>query len=127
MPEKLLTLKELALHLEIDEVEIRRLADIGVIPAYRVGGSFLRFRKEQVDAIKDEIVRKSGKISTLPFSSKQEIPKDDKSKAFRGDRTTLKKAPESMGDKVCDFFYFNDFYIVCIAIIAALLYFITKM
>ena len=29
--------------------------DAGEIPAYKIGDTFLRFRKEQIDAIKSEI------------------------------------------------------------------------
>ena len=55
MPEKLLTIREVAEHLKVSEEEVKRLVDIGEIPAYRIGGSFLRFRKEQLDAIRSEI------------------------------------------------------------------------
>ena len=55
MPEKLLTIREVAEHLKVSEEEVKRLVDIGEIPAYRIGGSFLRFRREQLDAIQREI------------------------------------------------------------------------
>ena len=55
MPEKLLTIGEVAEYLKISEEEVKRLVDIGEIPAYRIGGSFLRFRKEQIDGIRPEI------------------------------------------------------------------------
>ena len=66
MPEKLLTLKELSVYLDISEVEIQKLVDVGVIPAYRLGGSFLRFRKDQIDAVKEEISTKKMLGDTMP-------------------------------------------------------------
>src|SRR3989338_3937431 len=55
MPEKLLSIKEVAEYLKISEEEVKRLVDQGEIPAYKIGDTFLRFRKEQIDAIRDEI------------------------------------------------------------------------
>ena len=55
MPEKLMTIKEVADFLKISEEEVKRLVDIGEIPAYRIGDTFLRFRKEQLDAVRTEV------------------------------------------------------------------------
>ena len=42
--EKLLTVREVAIYLNISEKEVMDLAQAGTIPAYRVGGVFLRFK-----------------------------------------------------------------------------------
>ena len=55
MPEKLLTIHEASNILGVTEGEIRALVERGVFPAYRIGGKFLRFRKEQIFAIRSEI------------------------------------------------------------------------
>ncbi|MCX5668431.1 MAG: helix-turn-helix domain-containing protein, partial [Candidatus Omnitrophica bacterium] len=55
MPEHLLNIKEVAAYLGVSEEEVKRLVDIGEMPAYKIGDSFLRFRREQVDAVKSEI------------------------------------------------------------------------
>lgn len=118
MPEKLLTLKELSAYLNMHENEIQKLVDDGVIPAYVIGGSFLRFRKEQIDAIKDELMARS---------SQPAVEKE----AVHGPVLEIKEEPaeikESFADKIHDFFYFNDFYIVSAFIVAVLLVIIFKM
>lgn len=118
MPEKLLTLKELSDHLNISEDEIRKLVDMGVIPAYSIGGSFLRFRKEQMDIIRNEILAK--KIPVI--STKQFIPKTKNMK-----NEEPEEVRERFGEKILDFVYFNDFYIISLACIAFLLYIILKL
>jgi len=114
MPEKLLTLEELALHLDIPEEEIRKLVESGVIPAYSIGGSFLRFRRDQIDAIKNEITSKS--VSTVPEAGKPHYHK-----------VRHHDVPEKFTDKVADFFYFNDFYLISMLLIAALVYVIMNL
>ncbi|MDD5439499.1 MAG: helix-turn-helix domain-containing protein [Candidatus Omnitrophica bacterium] len=115
MSDKLLTLKELAHYLGIDEDTVEELIDEGIIPAYKIGGSFIRCRKEQVDAIRDEITAKTAQLAQKPVLAHAH---------------TAAKQPqtrESFFDVIADFFYFNDFYIVCFFIIAALLYIIVKL
>ena len=117
MPEKLLTLKELAEYLGKSESEVKPLVDSGVIPAYRIGGSFLRFRKDQIDAIKNEIVAKNFQVSAVAEKIEVRVTRMERS---------LESA-NSVGDKLLDFLYFNDFYIVSICAIAFLIYLILKM
>lgn len=116
MPEKLFTLKELSAYLNLSESEIKMLVDAGIIPAYRIGGSFLRFRKEQIDAIRDEISLKvsQGALKAPP-----------RKVTYR--REGEADYQEGFLDRVIDFFHFNDFYIVSIAVISLLIYIITKM
>ncbi len=49
MAEKLLTIREVAQKLGITEREVMELAESGNLPAYKVGGVYLRFKQEQVD------------------------------------------------------------------------------
>jgi excisionase family DNA binding protein len=98
--EKLLTVREVAIFLGVSEREVVDLAEAGKIPAYKVGGVYLRFKKEQVSEFKK---------SAEPLLSK--------------------KAPEedaSSEDRVSDFLYFNDFYIFSLVIIALLLFVISQ-
>jgi len=116
MPEKLLTLKELSEYLNIPEDDIENLVDAGVIPAYRIGGSFLRFRKEQIDAIRNEI-----RMKTTGMRPPQKTATVEK---------TAGKPPEtrnSFANSIRDFFYFNDFYILCLVLLFFLLYVIFTM
>ena len=91
--DKLITVREAAKELGIEEQEVIELAEDGRIPAYKIGGVYLRFKPEQVQEAK----RRLGKI--------------------------LKKQATkfSFSEKLEDFFYFNDFYILSLLIIIALL------
>jgi excisionase family DNA binding protein len=118
MPEKLLTLKELSAYLKIGEDDIRELVDLGELPAYRIGGSFLRFRKEQVDAVKDEVISrlehrqsKPVAVTSAPVKARESVP-----------AVQAEEMNDAFNDKLRDFFYFNDFYIVSAAIMTVLLY-----
>lgn len=93
--EKLLTVRDVSMILGISEKEVVDLAESGTIPAYKIGGVYLRFKKEQIQEFK--------KLSKLPTR-----------KVDAGLKYPLK-------DKINDFFYFNDFYILTILIIILLL------
>jgi len=92
--EKLLTIRDVSLILGISEKEVVDLAEAGNLPAYKVGGVYLRFKREQIEAFK-----KSNKAFTY--------------------KTPLKKY--AFKDRVADFFYFNDFYILSVLIILLML------
>jgi len=96
MREKLLTIREAAHYLGISEKEVIEFAEQGLIPAYKIGGAYLRFKKEQLDSVKNN-------FNNL-------IQKDNLRYSFF--------------DRVKDFFYYNDFYIICLLIIAILIYYI---
>ncbi|OGX43124.1 MAG: hypothetical protein A3F87_04595, partial [Omnitrophica WOR_2 bacterium RIFCSPLOWO2_12_FULL_51_24] len=53
--EKLISLHDAADILELSEEELRRFVAEGKIPAYRIGGEYLRFRKSQVEALRSRI------------------------------------------------------------------------
>lgn len=93
--EKLLTLREVSLILGISEKEVMNLAESGAIPAYKVGGVYLRFKREQVQGYH--------KLSR-PLTVKTDA---DLKNSFQ--------------DKLSDFFYFNDFYILAAVLIVSLL------
>ena len=95
--EKLLTVREVSAQLEISEKNVLDLAESGALAAYKVGGVYLRFKPSQVEEFK--------KSSTAVGRLTKEY---------------------SAADRIYDFLYFNDFYIVATVIIAALLYLILK-
>lgn len=94
--EKLLTVREVSLILGISERAVLDLAENGTLPAYKIGGVYLRFRKEQIQEYRKRFI----------------IPSD------KG-RTRIKNY--SFGDRVADYLYFNDFYIASAIIVALLL------
>lgn len=126
MSEKLLTIREVAENLRISEEEVKRLVDIGEIPAYRIGGTFLRFRKEQIDAIKNEIEEVEEKE---PEHSKPVLDEHGKPTHHITELETEIKTREpavrqydySFPEKVRDFVYFYDFYIVSFVVIVVLM------
>lgn len=93
--ERLLTVRDVASILGISEKEVLDLAESAKLPAYKVGGVYLRFKPEQVEAFRK--------------SSKSHLSKTDIKQKY------------SFKDKVSDFFYFNDFYILSILIILLIL------
>jgi len=55
MSEKLMTLRELCEYLKAPEERVISLVEEKSLPAYKIGGELLRFRKEQIDAMRSEI------------------------------------------------------------------------
>jgi len=96
--EKLLTTREVSRLLGISEKELIEMTKRGDIPHYKVAGEFLRFRKPEIFKIKDEIQRKFN----------------------------CARPQTSLGERVREFFYFNDFYILSGAVITVLLWYIFK-
>lgn len=94
--EKLLTVRDVSIILGISEKEVIDLAESGQMPAYKVGGVFLRFKREQVDEIR--------KTFRPAISAHEENRKK-----------------YSIDEKIRDFFYFNDFYILSVLIILLML------
>ncbi len=107
MSDKLLTLKEAAECLRLSEKEVRDLANKGKIPAYHIGGIYLRFKEENIFSLR-------GKYGGC-------VRMDVK-----------KNRPEEQGysdtflSNIKDFFYFNDFYFISAGTITFLIYLILK-
>jgi excisionase family DNA binding protein len=95
MSEKLLTIREVSSTLGLTEKQVIDLAEEGTIPAYKVGGVYLRFKREQIDEYK---------------------------KVLRASRTPQKAGLIAVTDAIKDFFYFNDFYLLSGLVIFALIY-----
>ena len=126
MPEHLLNIKEVANYLGVSEEEVKRLVDIGEIPAYKIGDSFLRFRKEQMDAVKAEIgdVEKKdpGRVEIkLDSRGKPTHPYTDIEKDIKRKEPAAKQYDYTAAEKLQDFFYYNDFYILSAVIVVILL------
>lgn len=98
MGEKLLTTREVSKILDISEKDVIELTEANKIPHFKVAGEFLRFKKEDIIALKREIQKKFN----------------------------IQKEQASLSERIKDFIYFNDFYIVSSIIIAVLLWAIIK-
>ncbi len=96
MSEGLITEEEVKSYLKVDSPEIDQLIRRGKLTAYRVGGSFVRYRKDEVIAIR------SGRKFRLPDQFER-----------------------SWFDKVRDFLNFHGIYIfLTILIVALTIYFV---
>ena len=104
--EKLISLHDAADILELSEEELRRFVAEGKIPAYRIGGEYLRFRNSQVDALRSRI--RILKHQSVPILDIRPAQKEEK------------KAGYSLLDRIKDFAYFNDFYILAFVLIVLL-------
>lgn len=88
--EKLWTTSEAAECLGVTEQDVEQLVKEGKLTGYKLGGQFLRFRPDQVEALK-------GKIR------------------FRANPSAAKRAvhpPVSPFGRLREFFYFYDFYVL---------------
>ena len=131
MPEKLLTIKEVADYLKLSEEEVKRLVDIGEIPAYRIGDTFLRFRREQVDAVRQEVFDIEEKEPehgrpALDAAGHATHTYTDLEADIKRKEPGTRQYDYTIMEMVKDFFYFNDFYIASFIVIALLMYFIFK-
>lgn len=96
--EKLLTTREASHFLGISEKEVIDLANNNLMAHFKLGGEFLRFRREDLINIKPLIKKKYN----LP------------------EKKHLRR------ELLREFFYFNDFYIISGAIIITLVFIILK-
>jgi len=90
----MLTLDEVKNFLEVEQSVIEKYIKEELLHAYKIGGVYIRFRKEEVLGLKYDVLSKK----------KKAVP----SKSF--------------GQRVLDFWRFNNFYIISVLVILALAY-----
>jgi excisionase family DNA binding protein len=96
MSSQYITVRETAQILAVSEKKVMDLIESGNLQAYKIADQFLRLKRNEVVNIR----------STGQVVSENIIP------------------TYSMAERVQDFFYFNDFYLITLAVIAVLLYII---
>jgi excisionase family DNA binding protein len=106
LKEEWLSLKEAAELLEISEDELKGLVQKHQIPSHTVAGAFQRLKKKEVEDLKIK-----WRIERELFPKRSE---------YFVHETVVTKA--GIGEKLGDFWYFNDFYILCSLLIMLLLY-----
>lgn len=106
LKEQYLNLREAAEFLEISEAELAELIEKKEIPAHNIAGAFSRFKKKELEAVKNRwrISRELFPKPSEHFVHEEVAPK------------------ATLWDHLTDFWYFNDFYILCTLMIGALLY-----
>ncbi|MDP3722102.1 MAG: helix-turn-helix domain-containing protein [Candidatus Omnitrophota bacterium] len=97
--EKLWTTAEVAQCLGLQEPEVEQLVRQGTLTGYKLGGQFLRFRPDQVEALKREM-----RAGTLQVESST-------------GRTTSRPPAESRWSRMRDTLYFYDFYLASAALL----------
>lgn len=106
--EHFINVHEAAEFLDVSEEELWALVHKHQVPTHQLAGAFLRFKKEDIEALKIK-----WRIERELFPHKQ---------ASFAHESTVGKV--SLGEKLLDFWYFNDFYVLCSLLIVILLYFI---
>lgn len=89
-----ISVRETAQLLGITEKKVMDLIEEGKLQAYRIANQFLRLRREEVLSL-----RNSGEVEI--------------------ENTEI---PYTSSERLKDFFYYNDFYLISLAIILGLLY-----
>ena len=106
LTEDYLSVKDAAAMLEVNETEMRDLVKKHQVPTHNVAGVFLRLKRKEVEELK------------IKWRIERELfPKPQKTFAHGG---TVARA--GFFTKIADFWYFNDFYILCSVLIVLLLY-----
>lgn len=98
--EKLLTVREVSVILGVSEKDVLDLTENGTIPGYKIGGVYLRFKKEQVEQYKKGL--------------------------HHGRPKAVKDEAAGISSRIQDFFYFNDFYIFAAILIILLVYLVYR-
>ncbi len=98
--EKLFNLKTASDYLKISQRKLKRLVKKGRLPAYKIGGSYIRFKKEDLDNFKIKTPEKE----TRPLL-----------------RTKRNNSIAGLFESAKDFFYFNSFYLISIIIAVIML------
>lgn len=93
--EKLWTTSEVAVCLGIQDADVEQLVHEGHLTGYKLGGQFVRFRPDEVQALK-------GKVRFRPQA---------KSHGAHG---------RSWWEQARDFAYFHDFYVISAVLLAVL-------
>ena len=86
----MLTREEVKNFLEIDQPQLEEFLKKGKLHAYKIGGTYLRFRKEEILNLRSELQPKK-----------------------------IKHPPDSFLSRAADFWRFNNFYIVALLLVLA--------
>jgi len=108
--EEYLSVHDAAELLEVGEGELRRLVQDHEIPTHTIAGVFLRLKKTEVEALKNKwrIDRELFPEPEVHFSHHNIVGK------------------MTWADRLRDFWYFNDFYVICSVVIVILVCFIVS-
>jgi len=95
MADGMLSLNEVMQYLDLDKKGVEQLVQDDKLMAYKIGGIYLRFKKEQVMTAKTELAIRKRKKSYV-------------------------------GERIADFWDFNNFYIITGVCLIFILYFVLR-
>ncbi len=110
--ERYVDVHEAAGLLDISEKELWDLVHKHEVPTHNIAGAFLRFRKADIEHLKNK------------WRIERDLFPEQKEDHYFAHRSTVRKA--GIGEKIADFWYFNDYYLLCTAAVFVLLYFIVS-
>lgn len=141
MMKKFLTSKEAADYLRIRESELQEIVNKGKIPTYKIGGIYIRFKVDDLDSYNrrasnqpmhkrhsDTFLARIGRHKALSSENRKAdgIADINSGGSARNVGGRISEAKPRFFDRIKDFFYFNDFYIVSSIAIIIILYLIFK-
>ena len=94
----MLTTEEVRSFLEIDQTAFEKYLKAGKLPSYKIGGTYLRFRKEDVLNLRAQLAPK---------------------KSAHG--------PVSLSARIGDFWRFNNFYIISLLVAIAIIWVVARI
>jgi len=120
MEEKLLTIEEVARYLNMSEEAVKELVEKGNLPAYKIGGIILRFKKEQVEDYFKK--HNSTMVAEEAFPQNKSVKSDYVNRQrLRISHRDVSKPSEisiyTFFERLEDFLYYNDFYILSLILL----------
>jgi excisionase family DNA binding protein len=120
MPDtELLSPRQVSEYLSTSAGEVSRLVKDGKLTAYRIGGTYLRFKREEVLSFRKNYLEERQRTE----KSKQVIKKGV---APSSNRLGEGVYSISFSERVGEFWYFNSFYVYSIGVMGVLFYFILR-
>ena len=116
----MLNLEDAATYLGQSPEEVKKLAERGDIESYNIGGAYLRFKKDHLAALKQKI-----DFEQKLQSRKPSIRSLKDSFSNRNNKAIYDNKPHLV-ERIQDFWYFNNLYIISLGIIVALVIIILK-
>lgn len=120
--EKLLNIKEVAEYLKLSEEEVKHLVSAGDIPAYKIAGLLLRFKKEQIDQYRKMSPGDTARTAQDSFRIERKRGSERRIAAVEEGAASY-----SFIEKLEDFLYYNDFYILSLILLVLVLFAIFEM
>ncbi len=123
MHEKLLTMEDVARYLGIPESEIQGIVEKGELPAYKIGGHLLRFKQEQVESYRQrresDLLAKQALLGDRVIKNgfTQIVPESGASTGRKSAAKMSEAVSYTALEKLEDFLYYNDFYILSLILL----------